>query len=109
MNSDKYSVTFFGDNNSTQQEYVSSLLIITTLVCIFTGLGTSRTDLPGSSIAFSGALETGQQDGETVNLLPYFDGSLATTNRGNKAVAVNFLDSGGKCCSSCEIQNDTNL
>ncbi len=27
--------------------------------------------------------------------MPYFNGGLASTNRGDKAVAVNFLDDGG--------------
>lgn len=44
----------------------------------------------------SGILAKGTFEGEEVNLLGYFDGSLKTSNRGgNVGVAVNFLDDGG--------------
>lgn len=32
--------------------------------------------------------------GENVNLLPYFNGCLASTNRGDSPQSVNFLDDG---------------
>jgi hypothetical protein len=46
--------------------------------------------------AVPGILANGTFNGEEVNLLPYFDGSLNSSNRGGDAgVAVNFLDGGG--------------
>lgn len=42
-----------------------------------------------------GILAPGVYNGEAVNLLPYFDGSLKSTNRNGTAVALNFLDGGG--------------
>jgi hypothetical protein len=51
--------------------------------------------MPNVGIKVAGILAEGEQDGEKVNLLPYFSGGLKSTNRDNKAVAVNFLDGGG--------------
>ena len=43
-----------------------------------------------------GILKAGKVNGTDVNLLPYFDGGLASSNRGgDSGVAVNFLDDGG--------------
>lgn len=55
----------------------------------------SSTDtMSNVGIKVPGILATGKYEGTDVNLLPYFTGELASTNRGNKAVAVNFLDGG---------------
>ncbi|KKY32670.1 hypothetical protein UCDDA912_g07376 [Diaporthe ampelina] len=51
---------------------------------------------PNVGIAVPGILAPGKFDGVDVNLLPYFDGSLASSNRGGSSgVAVNSLDGGG--------------
>ena len=43
-----------------------------------------------------GILAKGTFNGTEVNLLPFFDGTLKTTNRGGSSgVSVNFLDGGG--------------
>lgn len=43
-----------------------------------------------------GILAAGKYNGTDVNLLPYFTGELASTNRGgDKGESVNFLDDGG--------------
>ena len=43
-----------------------------------------------------GILTPGDYNGTAVDLLPFFDGGLASSNRGGTAgVAVNFLDDGG--------------
>ncbi len=43
-----------------------------------------------------GILAKGTFNGTEVNLLPFFDGTSNTTNRGGSAgVSVNFLDGGG--------------
>ena len=61
--------------------------------------------------AVPGILTPGTYDGESVDLLQYFDGALASTNLGGKCgVVVNFLDGGGAAplmqnkpadCTSC--------
>lgn len=51
---------------------------------------------PNVGIAVPGILAPGKFNGQDVNLLPYFNGALASTNRGGDAgVSVNFLDDGG--------------
>lgn len=51
---------------------------------------------PNVGIAVAGILAPGKVDGMDVNLLPYFDGSLASSNRGGSSgVAINNLDGGG--------------
>jgi hypothetical protein len=51
---------------------------------------------PNVGIAVPGILAEGIYNGTNVNLLPYFDGTLNSTNRGGSSGAsVNFLDGGG--------------
>jgi len=43
-----------------------------------------------------GILAPGEFNGTKVELLPYFDGTMKSTNEeGDKGVSVNFLDGGG--------------
>ena len=42
-----------------------------------------------------GILAPGEVNGVKVDLAPYFNGGLASTNKGGKAEAVNFLDGSG--------------
>jgi len=42
-----------------------------------------------------GILFTGLAGGDTINLLPYFNGGLLSTNRNGTAMSVDFLDGGG--------------
>ena len=47
-------------------------------------------------MAVPGILAPGQFNGTKVNLLPYFNGGLLSSNRGGTSgVSVNFLDGGG--------------
>jgi len=47
-------------------------------------------------IAVTGILNPGTYNGTNVNLLPYFDGTLLSTNKGgNTGAAASFLDDGG--------------
>jgi hypothetical protein len=49
-----------------------------------------------TGVKVPGILAKGEFDGNEVDLLPYFNGDLKSTNRGgNAGVSVNFLDSGG--------------
>ena len=57
--------------------------------------GTKNPTLPGSMVSVPGILAPGMVNGEAVNLLPYFNGGLMSTNRNGQAVSVNFLDGGG--------------
>lgn len=51
---------------------------------------------PNVGIAVPGILAPGKYNGTAVNLLPYFNGDLASSNRGgSEGVSVNFLDGGG--------------
>jgi hypothetical protein len=51
---------------------------------------------PNVGIAVPGILAKGTYNGTEVNLLPYFSGGLASTNRGGSmGTVVNFLDDGG--------------
>lgn len=51
---------------------------------------------PNVGVSVPGILTPGMVNGTKVNLLPYFNGDLDSTNRGgNAGVSVNFLDGGG--------------
>lgn len=51
---------------------------------------------PNVGVLVPGILAKGTVNGTEVNLLPFFDGTANTTNRGGSAgVSVNFLDGGG--------------
>ncbi|KFY94949.1 hypothetical protein V498_03627 [Pseudogymnoascus sp. VKM F-4517 (FW-2822)] len=43
----------------------------------------------------TGILNPGVHDGVAVDLLPFFNGSMASTNLNNQAVGINWLDDGG--------------
>jgi hypothetical protein len=46
-------------------------------------------------VTVPGILAPGTFNGTAVELAPYFDGTRASTNRGDEATSVNFLDGGG--------------
>lgn len=50
---------------------------------------------PNVGIAVPGILAPGSYMGEQVNLLPYFNGCLKSTNTNGMPSVVNFLDGGG--------------
>ncbi|GJD01451.1 hypothetical protein CH63R_06919 [Colletotrichum higginsianum IMI 349063] len=52
--------------------------------------------MPNVGVKVPGILASGTYNGAEVNLLPYFNGQLASSNRGGSSgVSVNFLDGGG--------------
>lgn len=52
--------------------------------------------MPNVGVKVPGILAAGEMNGVKVNLLPYFTGGLASSNRGGAAgVSINFLDGGG--------------
>lgn len=84
---DKYTTALLMENNSTNQYTLLTLLVNTVVIGNYTQ--------PNMN-AVPGILAKGTYEGEEVNLLPYFDGSLKSNNRGGSSgVAVNFLDDGG--------------
>ncbi|OBT66722.1 hypothetical protein VE03_03868 [Pseudogymnoascus sp. 23342-1-I1] len=46
-------------------------------------------------VGLTGILNAGVHDGVAVNLLPFFNGSVRSTNLNNQAVSINWLDDGG--------------
>jgi hypothetical protein len=84
---DKYTTALLMDNNSTNQYTLLTLLVNTVVIGNYTQ--------PNKN-AVPGILAKGMYMGTEVNLLPYFDGTLASSNRGgSKGVSINFLDGGG--------------
>ena len=55
----------------------------------------SPTDTTPNKNAVAGILAPGEVNGAKVNLAPYFNGELASTNVKGQASSVNFLDGGG--------------
>ena len=77
---DKYTTALLKENNGTNQYTLLTLLVYTQ---------------PNKN-AVPGILANGTFNGTAVNLLPYFDGSLESSNRGGESgVSINFLDGGG--------------
>jgi len=84
---DKYTTALLKDNNATNQYTLLTLLVNTVVIGNYTK--------PNMN-AVPGILAKGTYEGVDVNLLPYFDGSLKSNNRGGSSgVAINFLDDGG--------------
>ncbi|KAJ4303828.1 hypothetical protein N0V90_002729 [Kalmusia sp. IMI 367209] len=84
---DKYTTALLKDNNATNQYTLLTLLVNTVVIGNYTQ--------PNMN-AVPGILAKGDFKGEEVNLLPYFDGSLMSSNRGgSRGVSINFLDDGG--------------
>ena len=84
--SDYYTTALLKDNTAANQYTLLTLLVNTVVIGNYTQ--------PNMN-AVPGILAPGMFNGKNVNLLPYFNGALASSNRGNKATAVNFLDGGG--------------
>jgi hypothetical protein len=104
---DYYTTALLKENTADNQATLLTLVVNTVVIgnctspcsCVSSPLLTinSRTDTePNVGIKVPGILAPGQYNGADVNLLPYFTGDLASTNRGgDKGVSVNFLDDGG--------------
>lgn len=85
---DYYSTQLLNASNATTQHTLLTLLVNTAVIGNYT---------TPNKLAVPGILAQGAKyNGTAVNLLPYFDGGLESSNRGGKhGVAVNFLDDGG--------------
>ena len=85
---DYYTTALLKDNTAANQYTLLTLVVNTAVIGNYTK--------PNVGIAVDGILKPGKQNGTDVNLLPYFDGGLDSSNRGGKSgVAINFLDDGG--------------
>lgn len=83
-----YTPVLFGDNNATSQYKLLTSLVNTVVI--------GNYSVPKNDVAVAGILALGTFNGTKVNLLPYFNGGLSSSNRGGSSgMAVNFLDDGG--------------
>ncbi|KAI8625085.1 hypothetical protein F5Y19DRAFT_489928 [Xylariaceae sp. FL1651] len=78
---DYYTTALLKDNTAENQATLLTLVVNT---------------VPNVGVTVPGILAPGEYNGTKVNLLPYFNGELASSNRGgDEGVSVNFLDDGG--------------
>ncbi|MCJ1256839.1 hypothetical protein MMC24_004664 [Lignoscripta atroalba] len=85
---DFYTTALLEENTAANQYTLLTLVVNTAVIGNYT--------MPNVGIAVPGILAPGMYEGTEVNLLPYFNGGLASSNRGGSAgVAINFLDDGG--------------
>jgi hypothetical protein len=84
---DKYTTALLTDNTAANQYTLLTLLVNTVVIGNYTQ--------PNTGVAVPGILAPAVVNGESVNLLPYFNGCLYSTNVNDAPSAVNFLDGGG--------------
>ena len=73
-------------NNDTQFQLIQDI------VSLAFGGGFNFSDVPSE---ITGILNPGTLEGLPVDLQPWFNGSIPSTNLNNQAVAINWLDDGG--------------
>lgn len=84
---DKYTTALFKENTGANQETLLTIVVNTAVIGNYTA---------GAKNAVAGILAPGYYEGVYVQLLPYFDGALLSTNNGgNCGQSTNFLDGGG--------------
>jgi hypothetical protein len=87
----KYTPQIFGSNAPTNQRLLMALFVNTALVGNYT--------TPNTGIAVNGIMWHGQWNGSPINLMPWFNGDLASSNPCGDdcghGVSVNWLDGGG--------------
>lgn len=85
---DKYTTALLKDNTAMNQQALLTLVVNTAVIGNYTK--------PNVGIKVPGILAPGTGKYEGVNLAPYFNGMLASTNTGGSmGASVNFLDGGG--------------
>jgi len=85
---DYYTTALLKDNTAANQMTLLTLVVNTAVIGNYT--------TPNVGIAVPGILAKGTFNGTNVNLAPYFNGGLKSTNGGGTSgEAVNFLDGGG--------------
>lgn len=85
---DYYAQSLYGKNNSeTQYQLVQHIIALA-----FGGPPSNSTNV---SSDITGILNPGSFENLNVDLQPWFDGSIDSTNLNNQAVGINWLDDGG--------------
>ena len=84
---DYYTTALLTDDTPANQYLLLTLLVNTVVIGNYT--------TPNVGITVPGILAPAEYGGEMVNLLPYFNGCLESTNVNNVPSSVNFLDGGG--------------
>jgi len=85
---DYYTTALLKNNTADNQYTLLTLLVNTAVIGNYTQ--------PNVGVKVPGILAAGEYNGTAVNLASYFNGMLASSNRGgNAGVSVNFLDDGG--------------
>jgi hypothetical protein len=85
---DYYTTALLKVNSPANQYTLLTLLVNTVVIGNYTQ--------PNVGVSVPGILAPGTYNGVPVNLLPYFNGGLLSTNEGGKSgVTINFLDDGG--------------
>lgn len=85
---DYYTTALLTNNTATNQKTLLTLVVNTAVIGNYT--------TPNVGIMVPGILTAGEYKGTAVNLLPYFDGALMSSDAGGlSGVSVNFLDGGG--------------
>lgn len=84
---DYYTTAVFKDNTPTNQYTLLTVLVNTVVI------GNYSACAVGGPVP--GILAPATFNGKKVNLLPYFNGCLLSTNVNNRPASVNFLDGGG--------------
>ena len=106
---DFYALQRYGENTTASQ----GKLMQSVVSLAFAGRG----KLPGVNREITGILNRGTFDNEPVFLLPWFNGSIDSTNLNNQAVGIDWLDAGGTeplyaflngSVDSVEIEEKTN-
>jgi len=83
-----YTTALLKENNATKQMTLLTLIVNTAVIGNYTQ--------PNVGISVPGIMKPGTYNDTPVSLAPYFDRSLASSNRGSgHGVSVNFLDDGG--------------
>jgi hypothetical protein len=91
---DYYTTALLKDVTPANEATLLTLLVNTVVIGNYTKPVIEGVTWP--DVMVPGILANGTVDGTDVNLLPYFNGGLASSNRGGKSgVAINFLDDGG--------------
>ena len=89
---DYYTTALFQENSGESQYKLLVSLVNTAVIGSYNNSHAAK----AADVKVPGILAPGEFNGTKVNLLPYFNGGLKSTNRGGSAgVAVNFLDGGG--------------
>ncbi|KAK4954779.1 hypothetical protein LTR66_013491 [Elasticomyces elasticus] len=85
---DYYTTALFGNSNATNEYSLLVALVNTVVIGNYTK--------PNVGVRVPGILTPGLYNGVLSDILPFFNGALASSNRGGSSgVAINFLDDGG--------------